>query len=154
MIKTAIKAIVVSLLLISNVSFAQRVGATKMNYDATPVVSGDPLSTRIYKLKNGLMVYISQNKLEPRIQTYVAVRTGSKNDPADATGLAHYLEHMLFKGSDKYGSLDFTKEKKELNLIESLYETYRSTSNENDRKKNLPPNRQRVWCSCKICNCK
>ena len=48
-------------------------------------------------------------KNAPRIQTYTAVRAGSKNDPNDATGLAHYLEHMLFKGTDKYGSKDYVK---------------------------------------------
>ncbi len=52
-------------------------------------VKGDMMQTRIYTLKNGLKVYLSVNKEEPRIQTYIAVRTGSKNDPAETTGLAH-----------------------------------------------------------------
>jgi len=87
----------------------------------------DPLKARIYKLKNGLTVYLTVNKNEPRVQTMIAVRAGSKNDPADATGLAHYLEHMLFKGTDKYGSLDYSKEKPLLDQVEGLYETYRAT---------------------------
>ncbi len=44
-------------------------------------VMGDMTQTRIYTLDNGLKVYLSVNKEEPRIQTYIAVRTGSKNDP-------------------------------------------------------------------------
>ena len=56
-------------------------------------VKGDLSEARIYTLDNGLKVYLSVNKEEPRIQTYIAVRTGSKNDPAETTGLAHYLEH-------------------------------------------------------------
>ena len=63
----------------------------------------DPLKARIYTLKNGLKVYMSVYKNAPRIQTYIAIKAGSKNDPATATGLAHYLEHMLFKGTDKFG---------------------------------------------------
>ena len=59
-------------------------------------VEGDPLNTYVYTLKNGMKVYMSINKAEPRIQTNIAVNTGSKQDPSDATGLAHYLEHMLF----------------------------------------------------------
>ncbi|HET6512095.1 MAG TPA: pitrilysin family protein, partial [Candidatus Kapabacteria bacterium] len=102
-------------------------------YTYTTVV-GDPLKARIYKLKNGLTVYMTENRNEPRIQTYVAVRAGSKHDPADATGLAHYLEHMLFKGTDKYGSLDYSKEKPLLDRIEALYETYRATTDEATRK--------------------
>ena len=65
-------------------------------------VPNDPLNVRIYKLENGLTVYLSVYKNAPRIQTYIATRAGSKNDPSDCTGLAHYLEHMLFKGTDVY----------------------------------------------------
>lgn len=57
------------------------------------------MQTRIYTLPNGLKIYLSVNKEQPRIQTYIAVRTGSRNDPAETTGLAHYLEHLMFKGS-------------------------------------------------------
>ena len=93
------------------------------NYES---FANDPLNTRIYTLDNGLKVYLSVYKDAPRVQTYIAVRAGSKNDPADATGLAHYLEHMLFKGTDKYGSLDFEKEKLLIDHIEALYEEYRT----------------------------
>ena len=91
-------------------------------YESVP---GDPLGVRIYKLDNGLTVYLSDYKDAPRIQTYLAVRAGSKNDPAAATGLAHYLEHMVFKGTSQLGTQDWAKEKIELDKIEALYETYR-----------------------------
>ena len=68
-------------------------------------VTNDPTQARFYTLKNGLTVILSPTKKDPRIQAYVAVKAGSKTDPATNTGLAHYLEHMLFKGTDKYGSL-------------------------------------------------
>ena len=97
-------------------------------------VPGDPMQARIYTLKNGLQVYLSVNKTEPRVQTMIAVRAGSKNDPSDCTGLAHYLEHLLFKGTDKYGSLDYSKEEPYLNEIENLYETYRGTKDPAARK--------------------
>ena len=98
-------------------------------------VPNDPLNARIYKLENGLTVYLSVYKNAPRIQTYIATRAGSKNDPSDCTGLAHYLEHMLFKGTDKYGSKNYEKEKIELDKIEGLYETYRKTQDDAQRKK-------------------
>ncbi|MCE3278380.1 MAG: peptidase domain protein [Bacteroidetes bacterium] len=97
-------------------------------------VADDPLNARIYKLDNGLTVYMTVYKNAPRIQTYIATRAGSKNDPKDATGLAHYLEHMVFKGTDKYGSKDYAKEKVELDKIEALYEVYRKTKDESKRK--------------------
>ena len=71
-------------------------GAKDYNYRT---VDGDLLKTRIYTLDNGLQIYLSVNKEKPRIHTYIAVRTGSKNDPAETTGLAHYLEHLMFKGT-------------------------------------------------------
>ena len=67
-------------------------------------VDGDLMKTRIYTLDNGLKVFLSVNTEKPRVQTYIAVRTGSKNDPAETTGLAHYLEHLMFKGTSKFGT--------------------------------------------------
>ena len=99
----------------------------------------DPLNARVYTLDNGLKVYLTVYKDAPRVQTNIAIKAGSKNDPADATGLAHYLEHMLFKGTDMYGSLDYEKEKPLLDKIEALYEEYRSIAMTDTL------NRARVW---------
>ncbi|MGH1339253.1 MAG: M16 family metallopeptidase [Aureispira sp.] len=93
-----------------------------------------PINTKIYTLKNGLKVYLSVQENEPRIQTMIAVRAGSKNDPTDATGLAHYLEHMMFKGTSKIASLDWEKEKPLLKKISNLYEKHRK-ANPAERKK-------------------
>jgi predicted Zn-dependent peptidase len=97
-------------------------------------VTNDPMKTRFYTLKNGLSVILSQNKKEPRITTKIAVRAGSNTDPKEHTGLAHYLEHLLFKGTDKYGSLDWAKEKPLLDKIEELYEVYNQTTDAEKRK--------------------
>lgn len=98
-------------------------------------VSNDPTNTRWYVLENGLTVILSVNKNQPRIQTLIATKAGSKNDPSDNTGLAHYLEHMLFKGTDKYGTQDFAQEKIYLDKIDALYEKYNQTKDEAERKK-------------------
>lgn len=97
-------------------------------------VTNDPVNARFYTLKNGLTVILSPTNKDPRIQCYVAVKAGSKTDPATHTGLAHYLEHMMFKGTDKFGSLDWTKEKKELDKITALYEEYNKDSDPAERK--------------------
>ena len=97
-------------------------------------VTNDPTNARFYTLKNGLTVILSPTNKEPRVQCYVAVRAGSKTDPATNTGLAHYLEHLLFKGTDKYGSLDWDKEKVELEKIDALYEKYNQTKDPAQRK--------------------
>lgn len=56
------------------------------------------------------------------------MRTGSNNDPKDHTGLAHYLEHLLFKGTDKYGTQNWAKEKPYIDTIFNLYEQYNSST--------------------------
>jgi len=91
-------------------------------------VQGDPMKARFYTLANGLTVILSVNKKEPRIKALIGIRAGSNEDPADHTGLAHYLEHLLFKGTDKYGSLDWQKEKPLLEDITALYENYNHTT--------------------------
>src|SRR5690554_5776604 len=85
-------------------------------------VENDPSNTRFYTLENGLTVILSPSTKEPRIQTLIATKAGSKTDPASHTGLAHYLEHMLFKGTDQFGTLDWEKERPLLEEIEKLYE--------------------------------
>ena len=97
-------------------------------------VEGDETGVRIYKLNNGLTVYLAQNDDAPRIQTYIPVRTGSNNDPSDNTGLAHYLEHMMFKGTSKLGTLDWEKEKVLLDQISDLYEQHKAEQNPEKKK--------------------
>ncbi|WP_346883255.1 insulinase family protein [uncultured Algibacter sp.] len=89
-------------------------------------VTNDPTGLRIYTLDNGLKVYLSKNTDEPKIQTFIAVRAGSNYDPKESTGLAHYLEHMVFKGTDKIGTINWEKEKVYLDQISDLYEQHRA----------------------------
>lgn len=97
-------------------------------------VENDPTGLRLYTLDNGLKVYLSQNADEPKIQTYIAVRAGSNYDPKESTGLAHYLEHMVFKGTHKIGTADWEKEKGYLKKISDLYEQHRTEEDEEKKK--------------------
>ena len=95
---------------------------------AAPVattVPGDPMATQMYTLSNGLKVFLSVNHQSPRITAHIAVRTGSRNDPAETTGLAHYLEHLMFKGTKQFGTSNYEAEKALLDTIEARYEQYR-----------------------------
>lgn len=97
-------------------------------------VTNDPMNTRIYTLDNGLKVYLSVYKDEPRAQVLIPVKAGGKNDPADNTGLAHYLEHMMFKGSDSFGTVDYTAEKVYLDSIENMFNHYSTLTDPGERK--------------------
>ncbi|MDB5273842.1 MAG: pqqL [Chitinophagaceae bacterium] len=117
--------------LVSTSVFAQKPDWS-VPYESVP---NDPMNTRIYTLQNGLKIYLSSYKESPRIQTYIAVNTGSKNDPATATGLAHYLEHIMFKGTTKYGTMNWNEESQYLDRIEALYEQHRASADPEQRKK-------------------
>ena len=97
---------------------------SKYSYES---VKGDPTGARIYTLDNGLKIYTIVNKDKPRIDAQIAVKVGSKNDPRETTGLAHYFEHLMFKGTQQFGTQNFEAEKPLLDSIEALFEVYRKT---------------------------
>ncbi|MDN5422102.1 MAG: insulinase family protein [Chryseobacterium sp.] len=115
--------------------YRETVHTDKNNYEYI-TVTHDENKVRIYTLKNGLKVFLAQNFDAPRIQTYIPVRTGSNNDPSDNTGLAHYLEHMMFKGTSKIGTQNWEKEKELLDQISALYEEHKAEQNP-DKKKEI-----------------
>ena len=126
-------SIIISVLIFQFISCSKTeiVQSGKYSYET---VKGDPLKARIYTLDNGLKVYMTVYKDAPRIQTFIPIRVGSKNDPAESTGLAHYLEHLLFKGTDKYSTNDFEKEKPLLDEVVQLYEQHRQETDSLTRR--------------------
>ena len=88
--------------------------------------SNDILNTKIHTLSNGLKIFMTINKTEPKIQTYIAVKAGSKFDPSETTGLAHYLEHLMFKGTPNLGTINWAQEKVLLEKISDLYEKHKT----------------------------
>ena len=121
----------IGLMLILLVAISLGSCTSKYSYETVP---NDPLKARIYTLDNGLKVYMTVNKETPRIQTYIAVRVGGKNDPAETTGLAHYFEHLMFKGTTNFGTQNYEIEKPLLDQIEAQFEIYRKTTDSLERK--------------------
>ena len=109
---------------------AQNMKQGERVYESVP---NDPFNTRIYTLKNGMKVYISVNKDAPRIQTLFAVKAGSKFDPPQTTGLAHYLEHMMFKGSHDFGTKDWAKESVLLDSVSAYFEYHKNEKDESKK---------------------
>lgn len=122
-----------TLLCVLVAALAVSVPAQKSYHYST--VAGDPMHARVYTLDNGLKVYMSVNRETPRLQTYIAVKTGSRNDPPETTGLAHYLEHLMFKGTTHFGSSNVAAEAPLLDTIECRFERYRHITDPVMRKK-------------------
>lgn len=87
-----------------------------------------------FTLDNGLTVYLNEDHNLPQIFGGVAVNAGSKNDPKEATGIAHYLEHVMFKGTNKIGTLNWEAEKIVLDSITLMYDQLAQTQENNQRK--------------------
>ncbi len=88
-----------------------------------------------FKLDNGLTVFLNEDHNKPIVYGAVVVKAGGKNDPSDATGMAHYQEHMLFKGTEELGTIDWEKEKPHIDKIFELYDKLCKTTDEVERKK-------------------
>jgi predicted Zn-dependent peptidase len=87
-----------------------------------------------FQLENGLTVFLNEDPNAARVFGAVVVNAGSKHDPPDATGIAHYLEHLLFKGTTRLGALDYAKEKIHLDSINALYDQLAKTRDEDRRR--------------------
>lgn len=129
-INNCMKKLLVSLLLVCLI-FPITLSAQK-KYDYVSY-SHDAMNVRIYTLDNGLKVFLSVYKDAPRIQCLIPVRVGSKNDPAETTGLAHYLEHLMFKGTPNFGTTNYEAEKPLLDEVERLFEVYRHERGQHER---------------------
>jgi predicted Zn-dependent peptidase len=86
------------------------------------IAQDQKIQVEYYELANGLKVYLNEDKNASNVYGAVWVNAGGKNDPADATGIAHYLEHMLFKGTDQLGTQNYGSEKPHLDSIKILYD--------------------------------
>jgi zinc protease len=87
-----------------------------------------------YQLDNGFTVILHPDKLKNEVFGVVVANVGAKNDPATATGLAHYMEHMLFKGTASIGTISWEAEKPYLDSIIALYDQLAATTNQLDRQ--------------------
>ena len=112
-----LQLILISTFLLSNVFVYSQKTDTKIN-----VVQ--------YVLPNGLTVILNEDHTKSEIFGLVVTRAGGKDDPADATGMAHYMEHMLFKGTEELGTSNWEEEKPYIENIFALYDRLGETKDE------------------------
>ena len=92
------------------------------------------LRTKTIHLDNGLKVVMCEDHSQPEIYGAVFVHAGSKNDPAEATGMAHYFEHIMFKGTDRIGTTNWEAERVYLDSIDMMYDLLHETSDLAERQ--------------------
>jgi len=90
----------------------------------------DALKVEKFVLDNGFTVILNEDPYATDVYGAVIIKAGSKNDPADATGIAHYLEHLLFKCTNELGAMDWEKEKPLMDSIIFYYDLLGKTTDE------------------------
>ncbi|MBR6991076.1 MAG: insulinase family protein, partial [Bacteroidales bacterium] len=93
----------------------------------------NPLKVETFRLDNGLKVILCEEHSQPKVYGCVVVHAGSKNEKPTATGVAHYFEHIMFKGTDRIGTTDWAKEKLYLDSISQAYDRLHATKDAKQR---------------------
>lgn len=92
-----------------------------------------PVKVETFKLKNGLKVILCEEHSQPKVHGCVVVHAGSKNENPNATGVAHYFEHIMFKGTDRIGTTNWKAEKVYLDSISQAYDQLHATQDATKR---------------------
>jgi predicted Zn-dependent peptidase len=91
----------------------------------------NPLNVKEYILSNGLTVWLNEDSSQPKVIGSIIVKAGAKDSPN--TGIAHYFEHIMFKGTNKIGTTNYAEEKVWLDSISNKYDKLAGTADEAQR---------------------
>lgn len=97
----------------------------------TSVTAYAQLEVKELKLSNGMTVWLNEDHSQPKVFGAVVVKAGAKDCPN--TGIAHYFEHIMFKGTDRIGTTDYAAEKPWLDSISAQYDLLSQTKDETTR---------------------
>jgi len=95
-----------------------------LHVPTTPLVEEGVITPKAkeFTLDNGLKVFLFHDSSMPDVLGAIVVRGGSSLDPENGEGTAHYFEHMMFKGSENLGTVDYKSEKVYLDSIRDTYD--------------------------------
>lgn len=87
-----------------------------------PVLASSTLAQKVveHQFANGLKLLIVERHDTPIVSAYITIGVGSVNETSQTRGVAHLLEHMLFKGTQTFGTTDYQKERPILDAIERV----------------------------------
>ena len=100
---------------------------------AAGIAAGPNIDVRKFKLPNGMLFLVVNRPAAPQVACRLAIRAGSALETAGKTGIAHMLEHMMFKGTKNFGTRDSSKDQALQERIEAAYQTILA-----ERRKRLP----------------
>jgi predicted Zn-dependent peptidase len=101
--------------------FSLRIYRAGISYAAETSLSLK-LDVKEFRLKNGMLFLVAQRPATPQVAVRLAIRAGSALEERGKTGMAHLLEHMMFKGTRNFGSTDYQKDAKLQARIDAAYD--------------------------------
>ena len=99
------------------------------SYPASDISANIQLDVKEFQLENGMLFLVVERPATPQVACRLAIRAGSALEQTGKTGIAHLLEHMMFKGTKNFGTLDVEKDEKLQEQIESAYQAILSEQN-------------------------
>ncbi len=110
------------LIAFSTLPLLQAAPAAPETFDIAGFRKSAERNIRKKTLANGMRVILMRQPSSPTIACYLKIGVGSANESFDQAGTAHFLEHLLFKGTSTMGTTNYSEEKKLLQKIESTGE--------------------------------
>ncbi|HWM94253.1 MAG TPA: pitrilysin family protein [Thermoanaerobaculia bacterium] len=92
--------------------------------EALSALRGTP---RLERLANGLTVCLVENRQAPIVTSALFYRAGTRDEPAGHGGVAHFLEHMMFKGSALYGPGEIDRRTQALGGVNNAFTSHDAT---------------------------
>ena len=86
-----------------------------------------PGTPRVERLDNGLTVCLLENRQAPIVTSALFYRAGTRDEPAGHGGVAHFLEHMMFKGSPRYGPGEIDRRTQALGGVNNAFTSHDAT---------------------------
>ena len=94
-------------------------------------LTASPIKVKQIKLSNGLTVWLNEDRSQSKVVGALVVKIGAKDSPN--TGIAHYFEHIMFKGTDRIGTIDYEAERRLLDKIEEKYAELKTKATDAER---------------------
>ncbi|AFZ47822.1 processing peptidase [Cyanobacterium stanieri PCC 7202] len=122
-------------LLIWNFNFNSAFADVTENRSITPYLEQVKNNITEFTLDNGLKFILLENHQAPVISFVTYVDVGAVDEPEGQTGVAHYLEHLAFKGTSEIGTINYEEERPLLDQLAELFDQIQEARAENDQEK-------------------
>jgi len=110
-----------------------KINSSLANQSIEPYLSQVKENITEFTLKNGIHFIVLENNQAPVVSFTTYVDGGGANEPVGKTGVAHFLEHLAFKGTKEIGTVDYQKEAKILDELDNIFQQIKQAKKDNNQ---------------------